>query len=215
MYLPDPFVEEDAERLGALIRAYPLATLVLNGPDGLVAAHVPLVSQTSEKGRMVLIGHVARANPFWTAAVDADAVMAIFCGPDGYVSPALYASKQAHGRVVPTWNYARIEVRGRIVVEADPTKVRPYVEALTEVMEAPRNAPWSVDDAPTAYIDALSRGIVGFRIEVEDVRGGFKLSQNKTEADYVGVRDGLAGSDRTGERDVGLMMTQASNLPAE
>lgn len=210
MYRPGPFVEDDPLKLGALIRACPLASLIVNGPDGLLVAHTPMVVETDADGAInALIGHVARANPFWAAVGDAE-VLAIFSGPDGYVSPSLYASKAEHGQVVPTWNYARVEARGRLTVESDPGRVRPYFEILTRTFEQDREAPWSVDDAPPAFVEKLSHGIVGLRLAVTDIQGGFKLSQNKRGGDYSGVRDGLARSDDAASRAVGLMMTQDS-----
>jgi transcriptional regulator len=205
MYAPAHFAEKDPIALAAFLRRRPLATIVVNGPDGPVAAHAPLASQFSEDGRVsCLVGHVARANPFWKAAQGASA-LAIFAGPDAYVSPSHYPSKTEHGRVVPTWNYARIEARGPITLVEDAAGLRDIVETLTDMMEGARDAPWSVSDAPEDYVAAMLKAIVGFRMTITSLEGAFKLNQNKNAADREGVRRGLAGG---GADDVAALMRE-------
>lgn len=212
MYRPGAFVEDDPARLAALIRARPLASLVVHAGEGLVAAHAPMLAEQDADGRITaLIGHVARANPFWSAADGAD-VLALFSGPDAYVSPSMYPSKREHGQVVPTWNYARIEARGRLTVEADPERVRPYFERLTDLLEADRAEPWGVDDAPERYIGKLQHALIGLRIEITDIRGALKLSQNRNEDDHAGVLDGLAASPNPIDRAVSALMASNARL---
>ncbi|MFN4289143.1 MAG: FMN-binding negative transcriptional regulator [Brevundimonas sp.] len=207
MYRPAAFAVDDPARLGALIKAHPLACLVAHGPKGLVAAHVPLLAVTDPDGRIVeLIGHMARANPFWVEAGEGAEVLAVFTGPDAYVSPSMYPSKAQHCRVVPTWNYQRIEARGRLLLITEPSETRPYFEAPTDVMEAVRESAWSVDDAPEAYIRQLTLGVVGLRIALSGIEGVFKLSQNKSEADRAGVETGLAAEDASAARAVSKLM---------
>jgi len=213
MYRPGAFVEDDPARLAALISARPLASLVVHGAGGLVAAHAPLLAEQDEDGRLVaLTGHLARANPFWSAVGDGAEALAIFAGPDAYVSPSMYASKREHGRVVPTWNYARIEARGRLTIETDPDRVRPYFERLTQALETGRAEPWSVEDAPEPYIGKLQQAVVGLRLEVSDIRGALKLSQNRSEADHAGVLAGLAASANPTDRAVSEMMAANARL---
>jgi transcriptional regulator len=138
--------------------------------------------------------------------------MAIFTGPDAYVSPSMYPSKRIDGRVVPTWNYARIEARGRLFVEAGPTAVRPYLQQLIAELEGDRTEPWGLDDAPAGYVQRLEAAIVGLRFEVDDVAGALKLSQNRTPEDYAGVRDALAASPTLSDRAVSEMMTHNARL---
>jgi transcriptional regulator len=206
MFRPAAFVEDDPAALAGLIEAYPLASLIVDAEDGLIAAHAPLLPEQDAEGRLVgLVGHLARPNPFWSAA-DGRQVLILFSGPDAYVSPSFYASKQEHGKVVPTWNYSRIEVRGKLTAETDPERVRPYFERLTQTLENGRDQPWQVDDAPADYTRKLQRALVGFRIEVSDVKGTFKLSQNRKPADRAGVRDGLNASARPADQAVARMM---------
>ncbi|MBY0423064.1 MAG: FMN-binding negative transcriptional regulator [Parvularculaceae bacterium] len=193
MHVPTAFRPPSPDDVADLIRMRPLATLVVNGQDGPIAAHAPLAARFSDDGRLVeLVGHVARANPFWRAA-DGAVALAIFSGPDAYVSPGYYPSKADHGRVVPTWNYCRVEARGPVALIENPECLRAVVERLTAMMETPRAAPWSVDDAPEDYVKAMLGAIVGLRIDVVAVDGAWKFSQNKNAGDRAGVAAGLLG----------------------
>jgi transcriptional regulator len=207
MYARAEFREDRPERLAALIAAHPFAVLAANGENGPVAAHVPLVAEQDESGGpAVLVGHLARANPFWTSVQDGGPVLAVFSGVDAYVSPSFYPSKQEHGRVAPTWNYMRVEARGRLHLQTAPGAALPAIRALTDAMEAPRADPWSVDDAPSDYVAGLSRGVVGFRIAVESLTGVWKLSQNQAPADWAGAVSGLAASSVPQERATAAAM---------
>lgn len=190
---PSSVFHTDEQAARAIIRDNPLATLAANGPDGPLVAIVPLVWNEDEG---TLIGHVARSNPFWTALNGEPAnVSAVFRAADAYVSASAYPSKAEHGRVVPTWNYIAAEARGHLAFATDPQAVRSSVSALSDQMEATRPAPWSVDDAPDAYIDKLARAIVAFEIRVTALKGVRKLSQNKSDADHDGVIADLSRQD--------------------
>lgn len=140
-----------------------------------------------------LVGHVARANPHWKAVVDGSAALAVVTGPDAYVSPSFYASKREHGRVVPTWNYSAVHLRGPVRVVDDAAWLRELVGALTDHHESGRDEPWAVEDAPATYVDKQLRAIVGIEMVVESVEAKAKLSQNRSEEDRAGVVAGLAG----------------------
>jgi transcriptional regulator len=209
VFAPPPFGVTDAAALTAFLRAHPLATLVVNGADGPVTAHAPLVVVAGEDGAPVeLIGHVSRANPFWRVAQGLTAV-AVFTGPDAYVSPSFYPSKLEHGQVVPTWNYQRAEVRGVLALETDPEQMAPYLAAPTDAMEQGRAQPWSLADAPDGFVARMSRGVVGLRLRVTAAEGVFKLSQNKDAADHAGVVFGLKSSLLPNDRVVAEAMTRA------
>ena len=201
---------DEPERLLGLVRAHPLAVLAVNGPAGPVIAHIPLAPETDGEGRITaLVGHVARANPFWQAAEAEGVCAAVFSGPDAYVSPAFYPSKAEHGRVVPTWNYLRVEVRGRLSLEPDPAAMRPFLDGPTDAMEAERPAPWAVTDAPEPYIAKLSAAVVGLRLAVQSVEGVWKLSQNKAATpDHAGVIAGLSTSPHPSDRAVAAAMAE-------
>lgn len=140
-----------------------------------------------------LVGHVARANPHWKAVVDGAAGLAVVTGPDAYVSPSFYATKREHGRVVPTWNYSAVHLRGPVRVVEDISWLRELVGALTDHHEAGRDDPWAVEDAPAAYVGKQLRAIVGVEMVVESVEAKAKLSQNRSEEDRAGVVAGLTG----------------------
>jgi transcriptional regulator len=186
MYVPSHFAEDRADVLQAAIRAHPLAALVVAASDGLVANHIPML--LSADGAMVR-GHVARANPVWREA--GSAAIAMFMGPQSYVSPNLYPSKHGDPRVVPTWNYVTVHVHGRLAVFEDRERLRELVTALTDVHEAPRDSQWRVTDAPAAYIDGLLGAIVGIEIPVERIEGKWKMSQNRAARDRDAVMDAL------------------------
>lgn len=196
MYAPAAFHVTDHTALFELISAHPLAMLVRNGQSGPVIAHIPLAATLLDGKLTTLTGHVAKANPFWVDA-SGEVVVAAFSGPDAYVSPAYYPSKQAHGKAVPTWNYIRVEARGQLRLQDDPAQMHRFVDAPTKHMEQGRDAPWSIADAPDSYIDRLSHAIIGITIDVTDIQGVWKLSQNKSSADFTGVVNGL-GTDSQG-----------------
>ncbi len=188
MYQPTHFVEQDAEALLALMTSAPLATLVRGGA-GLAADILPLVVDRVGAGWRIT-GHVARANALWREA-DGQPVLAIFQGPQAYISPNWYPSKAQHGKAVPTWNYTMVQVHGTLRAIEDPEWLRAFVTRLTERHEGGRAMPWHVADAPADYLAAMLQAIVGIEIEVTKLEGKFKLSQNRSAEDRTGVVLGL------------------------
>jgi transcriptional regulator len=192
MYLPPHFREDDVGQLHAAIAQTGLATLVTTGPEGLIASHVPmlLAAEPAPLGR--LVGHVARANPQWQA-FDAEAqALAIFLGPDAYVSPSLYATKRETGKVVPTWNYVAVHAYGQLRFVHDPDRLLDLVTGLTVRHESGRAEPWAVGDAPPDFVRAHLKGIVGFELAIERLEGKWKMSQNRPAEDVPGIVAGLA-----------------------
>jgi transcriptional regulator len=189
MYLPKHFEQTDAATLQALMREHPLAALVTHGDDGLTADHLPLEYDAAAG---CLRGHVARANPIWRRA-DGHPVLAIFRGPQAYVSPSWYPGKAATHKVVPTWNYAVVHAHGTLRAVDDAPWLRALVGRLTERHEGARAQPWSVDDAPADYVQQMLAAIVGIEVAVERLVGKWKASQNRSAADRDGVASGLAG----------------------
>lgn len=186
MYLPRHFAQEDPAALHALMRDHPLAMLVHQGPDGLTADHVPLEFDAATQ---TLHGHVARANPLWRQAAG-QPVLAVFRGPEAYVSPSWYPSKAEHHKVVPTWNYAVVHAHGPLQVVDDAPWLHALVSRLTAHHETPQPQPWAVTDAPEDFVQQMLRAIVGIRIPVERLVGKWKVSQNRSAAD----RDGVAAA---------------------
>lgn len=193
MYLPGHFSESRLDVLHALMRERPLATLVTVSAAGLDANHIPLLLSPEPAPLGTLRGHVARANPVWRElAPDAEA-LAIFHGPQAYITPSWYPAKVEHGKVVPTWNYAVVHARGVIRIVDDAGWLRAHLEALTAANEASRAEPWQVADAPREFIDRLIAGIVGIEIVIARIEGKWKASQNQAEANRGGVVAGLRG----------------------
>ena len=189
MYVPRQFREDRTDTLARAVRSIQLAALVTPGPDGLQVSHVPMVLHEDAAGAWTLQTHVARPNPHWSLAGAAS--VAIFQGPQAYVSPSFYPGKAEHGKVVPTWNYITVQARGTLRAIDDPTWVRGLVTRLTERHEAPRPKPWALSDAPDDYIATMLRAIVGIEIELTALTGKWKVSQNRSAADRHGVAEGL------------------------
>lgn len=191
MYQPAHFLETRPERLHALMRAHPLALIVRSTPQGLQADPLPLhLVGPDDDGPPRLLGHVARANPMWRETAPTQA-LAVFSGPQGYVSPSWYPSKQDHGKVVPTWNYATVQAHGTLRFIDDTAWVRAQIEQLTLAHESARARPWAVGDAPSDFIARLVDTVVGVEMVVTRLEGKFKLSQNRAAADLDGVIHGL------------------------
>jgi transcriptional regulator len=192
MYAPSHFEETDTERLEAFVARHPLGTLFRGGPDGPSADHLPFLLDGAGTPRRRLRAHCARANPLWREAPQSPECLVVFHGPSAYVSPSWYPSKAQTAKVVPTYNYSVVHVRGTLRVIDDPAWLLRMVQDLTHRFESTRDAPWHVSDAPAEYIDAMARAIVGIEIDVAELRGKFKLSQNRTPEDRQGVIDGMA-----------------------
>lgn len=190
MYLPNHFAESRPEVLHALMREHPFATLVTQGADGLTADHLPLHLAPEIGVFGALQGHVARANPLWKTCADTD-VLAIFHGPQAYVTPSWYETKREHGKAVPTWNYVVVHVRGRLRVIDDAAWLSQQLEALVAEHEAGFAEPWRIDDAPADYIDKMLAAVVGIEIVISDLGGKWKTSQNQPPANRAGVVAGL------------------------
>lgn len=195
MYIPPAFREDRPERLHAAIRAHPLATLVTHGASGLSANLVPFVLVAGEDGRDLLRAHLARANPQLADLRAGSEALVIFQGPQAYVTPSWYPSKQAHGKVVPTWNYILVQAHGRPRVVDDADWLRAQIDALTALQEADRQDPWAVADAPPDFVAAQIKGIAGLEIAIDRIEGKWKASQNQTAANRAGVAAGLRARD--------------------
>jgi transcriptional regulator len=202
MYLPKHFAEERPEVLHELIRRRPLATLVTLSADGLVANSLPLLLVPEEGGRLFLRGHVARANPVWRESLPDVDVLALFQGEDAYISPSWYPAKAEHGRVVPTWNYVTVQARGRLRFIDDPAWLKDLLERLTHEHEDKRAAPWRLSDAPVDYIEKMLAAVVGLELEVTQLVGKWKASQNQPVEAREGVVRGLREEGRSGPADV-------------
>src|SRR5215467_12320027 len=199
MHIPRAFKDDDIESIRVTIRGARLANLVTATAEGPVATPLPLFLDESEGERGVLYGHLAKANPQWRAAPIGEA-LAIFMGPEAYVTPSWYSTKQETGKVVPTWNYIAVHAYGPIEFFEDTDRLLDVVTRLTDLHERARAEPWLVTDAPADFVKAQLRGIVGLRIPIARLDAKRKMSQNRNAADRAGVIKGLAESDRPSDR---------------
>ncbi|MEZ0287741.1 MAG: FMN-binding negative transcriptional regulator [Methylophilus sp.] len=207
MYIPKHFSENDNEALDAVMRAYPLATLVSHAPGSdLDANHLPLHFTRQGHGSGVLSGHIARANPLVKTISDGEEVLAIFHGPNAYISPSWYASKARTGMVVPTWNYVVVHAHGKLKLIDDAEWLRAQLERLTAEHEAGFEKPWQLADAPSSFIDQLIKAVVGIEIEITRLSCKYKVSQNQPVENQLSVIEGLR------ERDHGKDQAMASTI---
>jgi transcriptional regulator len=194
MYQPAHHREDRLDVQHALIQSHPFGLLISSGADGLLANAIPFLLQQRLGSLGTLEAHMARANGQWRD-IDGQQVLVVFQGPQSYISPSFYETKRETGKVVPTWNYAMVQVRGVAKLRSDPAWLGKQIDALTAWHETGRSPSWAVSDAPRTYIESQLRGVVGIEIEIATIEGKWKVSQNRPEADRRGVADGLSQSN--------------------
>jgi len=192
MYTPTHFAETDPTILRDAIRQIRAGELITYGADGLEASFVPLLISDDAA---TVTGHLAKANGQWRRADLSVPALLTWVGPDAYVSPNFYPSTMEDGRVVPTWNFTAVQAKGTLVLHHEDEWKRHHVGSLTDLHERRLTSPWSVDDAPTDFIDGMVKAIVGMEIRLTSLVGKWKLSQNRPQADVAGV---IAGLERYG-----------------
>lgn len=205
MYTPPAFREDDPAVLIELIRAAPLASLVTPTAAGLQCTPLPLMFDPREGPYGTFYGHLARANPHWRDAATGESLV-IFTGPQAYISPGWYATKQETGKVVPTWNYVAVHAHGPAEFFDDADRLHDVVSRLTDRHEAGRAEPWAVSDAPADFVRSQLRGIVGLRLPITRIEGKRKMSQNRNAEDRAGVARGLAASTVAADREAGRLI---------
>jgi transcriptional regulator len=191
MYIPRANKEERVSVLHNLMEDQPFASLITMGSSGLFASHIPMVlEQNGAMGQ--LRGHISRANTQWRDYTPAVEALAIFSGPQHYITPNWYLEKRETGKVVPTWNYVVVHAYGYLKVIENGEWLMTHLASLTNIHEADSPVPWKIGDAPGDYIAALTKGIVGLEMTIERLEGKWKVSQNRSEQDRDGVAKGLA-----------------------
>jgi transcriptional regulator len=197
-------VADPVALLTALVAHVP-ATLVTLGEDGLRASILPMLFDPADGPHGTLRGHLARPNPQWRDLSPEVEALAIFEGPDSYISPAWYEEKRITGKVVPTWNYTTVLAHGSLTLHPEPEWLLPHVRRLVDRHESRRAEPWSIDDAPDGYVETMVKAIVGLELGISRLEAKRKLSQNRSAPDIAGVIGGLReGSPR--EREVAAEM---------
>lgn len=209
MYLPTSFAEERPEALADLITRHPLGLLLTTEDGDIQASHLPLLLQPAAASAPALLrGHLALANPHGRT-LDGAAALVVFQGPEAYISPSNYPSKQRDPRHVPTWNYAVVHARGRVRVLTEASALLSIVDQLSVQFERQRAEPWSLAQAPRAYVENLLRGIIGIEITVTSLQGKWKMSQNRLAEDAAGVAAALGVSASERAREVGRLVEDA------
>jgi transcriptional regulator len=199
VYQPPLFRETRPDVLHALIRSHPLGLLVSNGTDGPIANPLPFLLDADVPPHGRLRVHLAKANPQWRLLADnpGSTVLVVFQGADSYITPSWYETKRETGKVVPTWNYAMVQVRGTARIIEDQEWLAQQISDLTGFHENSRPEPWAVTDAPDPFIQSQIKGIVGIEITIAAMDGKWKASQNRPVADRAGVAQGLEAEART------------------
>ncbi len=196
MYLPTHFKHDQLDDLVELIQQYPLATVVMTAADGtLEVNHLPLEYEMQQGGFGVLRGHIAKANPMFEILNQSAHVYVIFQAEDAYISPNWYEGKQEHHRVVPTWNYRVVHVKGEILKLDDDKYLRGVLARLTRMHEANQPMPWKMGDAPNEFIAEQLGKIVAIEIDIQSMIGKFKVSQNRSAVDVMNVAKALKRSN--------------------
>jgi transcriptional regulator len=190
MYIPQANKEDRLSVLHQLIEDQPFASLVTVGSSGLFASHIPMVLEQNG-GMGILRGHISRANTQWRDHSSSVEALAIFSGPQHYITPSWYQEKEESGKVVPTWNYVVVHAYGHLNVVEDSDWLMAHLQKLTSIHEAESPVPWKLSDAPAGYIASQLEGIVGLEMAIERLEGKWKVSQNRSEQDRSGVARGL------------------------
>ncbi|MFZ9016147.1 MAG: FMN-binding negative transcriptional regulator [Ilumatobacteraceae bacterium] len=202
MYVPGAFQMTDVDASELAQRG--AVGHLITGADGRPESTMIPFTLATVDGRLVLRAHLARANPHHRLLAPGAEALVVVQGPDAYVSPGLYPSKSEHGKVVPTWNYALVHLRGTLQPVGDG-ELPGLVGDLTDLHEQVRDEPWAVSDAPTDFITAQLRAIVGIEMTITSIEGKAKLSQNRPEADHDAVRQAF-GRGTAREQAVAQLM---------
>lgn len=205
MYIPEHFKEANPERVAALVQRHPFGALV-TAPGGVpFISHLPFFFESTADRHGKLLGHMARANPQWQHFAGSGTVLAVFQGPHAYVSPSWYSSPG-----VPTWNYAVAHLYGKPRLIEDEASVARLITQLTHIYESTMPNPWKPDFSGERHAKLLSM-VVGFEIEITEVQGKFKLSQNRPAEDQQRVIEALSQSSNPLDHSMATLMAEMTN----
>jgi transcriptional regulator len=212
MYVPRYFEQPRLDIVHEAIERIQVATLVTIGTEGPFVSHLPMMLERESGPFGKLVGHLARANPHWKAA-DGLPALAIFFGPNGYISPNWYPSKRETQKVVPTWDYIAVHARGTLQTFEEPERLRAFVTALTNLHESSSAHPWHIDDAPEPYVESQLKAIVGLELPIDTLIGKWKLSQNRPGDDIDGVIRALREIGDEGSLELAREVERARPAP--
>jgi len=205
MHKPKKFIQEDYKELIGLVQDQPFASLVLSTDQGIEAIHLPMILKQAEN-KIYLQGHIARTNTVWQRLNTDSQVLAIFNGPNCYISPNHYPTKAVHGKAVPTWNYVVVQCKGKLSFIHDVDWIYTHIAELSDEHESGSNEPWAITDAPQDYIQKMLPAIVGLEIEVSSIEGQWKLSQNQVEENKQGVIEALKKSKDDASKQIAALV---------
>jgi transcriptional regulator len=211
LYMPPAFHQKDTAQLHADIAAITFASLITVAAKGPIISHIPLMYRDDGTPHGSLVGHLARGNPQWQLSDLAQPAVAVFMGPQAYISPSWYPSKQENPRVVPTWNYAVVHVTGQLEVFDDVDRLLGDVARMTDSQEQRAGSDWKTSDAPMDFMIRQAKGIVGIRLVIASIEGKSKLSQNRAEGDQAHVASTLQKSSSAGDQAVAAAMAQVQS----
>lgn len=214
MYIPKHHEETDTRVLQSLVRAHPLGAWATQGDGELIVNHIPFLLDASRGDLGTLVGHVARANDIWQAFSRTVPSVVIFQGAESYITPSWYPSKRAHGKAVPTWNYVVVHAHGLPAVIDDKQWLFEHLNELTTTHEADRPLPWSIADAPAEFTERMVESIVGIEIPISKLVGKWKVSQNKSDSDKLGVVAGLLEKGDPQSGDMAVLVNEHVSLGA-
>jgi transcriptional regulator len=209
MYIPKQHEESNVAVLHALIRAHPLGTWATHGDGELIVNHLPFLVDPSRGQYGTLLGHVSRANAVWQCFSQTVPSVVVFQGADAYITPSWYPSKHAHGKAVPTWNYAVVHAHGIPLVIEDKAWLLEHLNQLTDTHEAGQALPWKVSDAPSEFTDHMIERIVGIEIRISKLLGKWKVSQNRPKPDRLSVVAGLLARNDPQSNEMADLVNQA------
>jgi len=198
MYIPKLNYVEDRGQALAFMKRFSFATIVTTIDQIPTATHLPFVIE-EEDGNVILTSHFAKANRHWQA-IRHNLNLVIFTEPHAYISPQHYEKVQN----VPTWNYLSIHAYGKAEIIHDKSEVYRVLESMIGTYEQEYQSQW--DGLPSTYKDAMSNGIVAFRIMVDDLQYKQKLSQNKKQQEQRSIIESLENSPESVERNIAEYM---------
>ena len=189
MYVPKHFEENREEEIKRIIENFPLATIVANTKNGLVANHIPLLLNKSSNGKKVLIGHIAKNNTLHRELRNNDNVIFLFKSEDAYISPNWYPTRNKKREHVPTWNYQVVHLYGNIIFNHDQKFLLKTVNELTNIFEKDnkKKTDWKMNDVSSKFMSSMLKEIVGIEINISKQIAKSKLNQNREKEDIENV----------------------------
>lgn len=200
IYIPAHFEERDVGEMHRLMERTPFATLLSSIDGDIQVTHLPLLVDSTAAPNGVLTGHMARANSHWKC-LHQGRHLAIFHGPHRYISPAWYMEHPS----VPTWNYAVVHAIGACRLIEDAASVLRLTAELTQRFERDNGTDWQLPEDP-AYLSKMASHIVGFELTISELKGKFKLSQNRMPKDMRNVIAALEEAGRDWDHDLANLM---------